>query len=66
MLSVMSLSLFKASFFHFSCVSVIYETTGIVALYNGDVTKSDTNMPEGLYDEMRDKFRKGAGTRPWK
>ncbi|CAP99467.1 hypothetical protein EN45_006330 [Penicillium chrysogenum] len=36
--------------------AMIYETTGIVALYNGDVTKSDTNMPEGLYDEMRDKF----------
>ncbi|KAJ5194245.1 Protein of unknown function DUF4246 [Penicillium cf. griseofulvum] len=37
--------------------AMIYETTDVVALYNGDVTKSDTNMPDSLLREMRSQFQ---------
>lgn len=36
--------------------AMIYETTDVVALYNGDVTKSDTNVPESVYRDMRTQF----------
>ncbi|KAF4766331.1 hypothetical protein HAV15_010985 [Penicillium sp. str.  len=36
--------------------AMIYETTEVVALYNGDVTKSDTNMPDSIFQEMRSLF----------
>lgn len=36
--------------------AMIYETTEVVALYNGDVTKSDTNLPDSLFQEMRSQF----------
>ncbi|CDM27480.1 hypothetical protein DTO013E5_2783 [Penicillium roqueforti] len=36
--------------------AMIYETTDVVALYNGDVTKSDTNLPDSLYSEMQSQF----------
>lgn len=36
--------------------AMIYETTDVVALYNGDVTKSDTNMPDSIFPEMRSLF----------
>ncbi|KAJ9482813.1 hypothetical protein VN97_g10615 [Penicillium thymicola] len=36
--------------------AMVYETTEVVALYNGDVTKSDTNLPGPLFEEMRSQF----------
>ncbi|CAI7647214.1 unnamed protein product [Penicillium discolor] len=36
--------------------AMIYETTEVVALYNGDVTKSDTSMPDSIFQEMRSLF----------
>ncbi|KAK4867793.1 hypothetical protein LT330_006654 [Penicillium expansum] len=36
--------------------AMIYETTDVVALYNGDVTKSDTNIPKSLVGDMVSKF----------
>ncbi|QQK44526.1 Histone H2B [Penicillium digitatum] len=36
--------------------AMIYEVTDVVALYNGDVTKSDTNLPKSLYSDMRSQF----------
>ncbi|OQD68261.1 hypothetical protein PENPOL_c003G05807 [Penicillium polonicum] len=36
--------------------AMIYETAQVVALYNGDVTKSDTNLSDSLFQEMRSQF----------
>ncbi|CAI7651773.1 unnamed protein product, partial [Penicillium glandicola] len=36
--------------------AMIYETTDVVSLYNGDVTKSDTNLPDSLFQDMRTQF----------
>ncbi|OQE41765.1 hypothetical protein PENCOP_c004G03147 [Penicillium coprophilum] len=36
--------------------AMIYEATDVVALYNGDVTKSDTNVPESILRDMRSQF----------
>ncbi|KAJ5336716.1 hypothetical protein MYU51_005805 [Penicillium brevicompactum] len=33
--------------------AMIYETTQVVALYNGDVTKSDTNFPDSLMNSLK-------------
>lgn len=33
--------------------AMIYESTNIVALYNGDVTKSDTNVPASLVEDLK-------------
>lgn len=33
--------------------AMIYETTDVVSLYNGDVTKSDTNIADSLIRELR-------------
>ncbi|KAJ5143732.1 Protein of unknown function DUF4246 [Penicillium bovifimosum] len=33
--------------------AMIYQTTGVVSLYNGDVTKSDTNMSEKLIRDIK-------------
>lgn len=33
--------------------AMIYETSQAVGLYNGDITKSDTNVPEALREQLR-------------
>lgn len=33
--------------------AMIYEYSGVVGLYNGDVTKSDTNVPTSLVEELK-------------
>ncbi|OGE47558.1 hypothetical protein PENARI_c041G07890 [Penicillium arizonense] len=33
--------------------AMIYENTDVVALYNGDVTKSDKNLPDSLIESLR-------------
>ncbi|KAJ5963897.1 uncharacterized protein N7479_003773 [Penicillium vulpinum] len=37
--------------------AMIYETTDVVALYSGDVTKSDTNLPDSLLRDMCTQFK---------
>ncbi|KAJ5305959.1 hypothetical protein PENANT_c015G11207 [Penicillium antarcticum] len=37
--------------------AMIYETTDVVALHNGDVTKSDTNMSDSLVENLRTQIK---------
>lgn len=37
--------------------AMIYETTGVVALYSGDVTKSDANLPASFIRDMKEQSK---------